>query len=231
MKWRRESWWLKRVFFETKETSIRLEEWQQTECSASGWVWPPFVVSRAYCVTLMARDGEKAGEGISVGLYLLFCSQSEPGTCPSPCRYPSPCRTSGTASRAPAKRAVLHVVSAHGLTLTHRLSVSEGLILHVLPQRVSGQTHLLSSQPWDELPLISFTQTHVGALKINLLAAIPTSYSSDLHTSEPLAVNRPFTTGEHPAPQLLGCKIYCCHLSGWVSSLWELITLVIFCYF
>lgn len=86
----------------------------------------------------MARDGERAGKGISVGLYLLFCSQSEPGRFPSPCRFPSSCHTSGTASRAPVKRAALHVVSAHGLTLTLCLSISEGRIQRVLPQHVSG---------------------------------------------------------------------------------------------
>lgn len=33
------------------------------ECSAGGWVWAPFVVSRACCVTLMARDGKRWREG------------------------------------------------------------------------------------------------------------------------------------------------------------------------
>lgn len=67
----------------------------------------------------MARDGERAGGGSSVGLYLLFCSQSEPGTCPSPFRFPSPCHTSGSASRAPVKRAALHVVFPHMGSRSH----------------------------------------------------------------------------------------------------------------
>lgn len=58
--------------------------------------------------------------------YLLFCSQSEPHTCPFPCRFPSSCHTSGSARKTPAKTfhtCFLFLSSGHGDTHTSHIII------------------------------------------------------------------------------------------------------------